>query len=246
MENTKRVYFVGDVHLDARIPERERAFCAFLNNLNREKIDALYLMGDIFEFWFGYNNVMFAKPVKVISLIACLVENGVDVHYIVGNHDFHPGPVFSDYLGVKVSYHPMTIRLGGKKVYLSHGDEINTQDQGYLLLKKILRNRIAQYCFKCIPASLAWFLGRFTSDASRKITTIKSSIPEPIYRLFVENQIRLNNVDVIIHGHTHEPGCREFESEFGNALVINSGHWFGPGYAVRFDSGGFELLEIPI
>jgi UDP-2,3-diacylglucosamine hydrolase len=240
----KKAYFVGDVHLDFRLPERESAFCKLMDIIKDDLPDAVFLMGDIFEFWFGYKTLMFAKTIRAVSKIAELASLGVRVFYIAGNHDFYPGPVFSDYLKTEIKMEPFIQKMGSHTVYLSHGDEINSKDYGYRFLKSLIRNRAAQAVFKCIPASFAWRIGGFTSNASRKLTDFKAKIPDDIYNSFLE-AISLQGVDTIIHGHTHDPGVRAYRSGKAALNVINSGHWFGKGHYVIFRNDEFQLIEFP-
>ncbi len=245
MREIKTAYFVGDVHLDSRVPRRQAAFCAFLDSVCGKKPDTVFLMGDIFEFWYGYRTVMFSQTIQVVSRIAALVNAGIEVVYIVGNHDFNPGPVFTEYLNVSVAMEPLTLQIGPYRVYLSHGDEINLQDRGYRFVKAVLRNKVAQALFKAVPASWAWYLGRLTSDTSRKLTNLKPGIPPEEYAAFFTAR-KNEGVDVVIHGHTHRPEHRIVQTEAGSIEFINSGHWFGPGYFVRFQDSRFELLQYPI
>jgi UDP-2,3-diacylglucosamine hydrolase len=245
MSDIKTAYFVGDVHLDPRVPERERAFCKFLDMVAEQAPDALFLMGDIFEFWFGYKTVMFTDAISVIAKLASIADSGTKITYIVGNHDFKPGPVFSEHLGLEIAYDPIVRVLGSRKVYISHGDEINYLDKGYRFLKSILRNRFMQTAFKLIPVSWAWYIGRITSDTSRRYTQHKNEIPEKVYQHFFE-KCAGNGINVILHGHTHKPEVKHVSAGEKSLLLINSGHWFGPGHFVRFKDGEFELAEFSI
>ncbi len=238
-----KAYFVGDVHLDPRFPAREKAFCRFLDGMKAQHPDALYLMGDIFEFWFGYKTVMFSHYFKVIAKFAELISDGIAISYVVGNHDFHPGPLFRDELGVVIFDHPIRIAIGKYNVYLSHGDEINIKDRGYLFLKRVLRNKLAQKLFSCIPADWSWHLGQLTSDTSRRYTSAQASkIPDDVYRIFLRERIQ-EGVQVVIHGHTHEFGRKLLEIDGQQIILINSGHWFQPGHYVEFTEGEFHIHE---
>ncbi|MBN1354858.1 UDP-2,3-diacylglucosamine diphosphatase [bacterium] len=245
MNSGQTVYFVGDVHLDARIPAREKAFCRFLDYVLGEKPDALYLMGDIFEFWFGYRTVMFAETIRVVSKLAAISEGGTRITYITGNHDFNPGPVFSRYLGFDIATGPVFLDLGTQRVYVSHGDEINTEDRGYRFLKSILRNGTMQMLFRIIPASWAYYIGRFVSDVSRKHTQKITDIPPHVYAAF-SDRIAESGFDVVIHGHTHKPEMKTLDVSGKQLLMINSGHWFGPGYYVVYENGKFRLNEFEV
>ena len=238
----KKAFFVGDVHLDPRAPDREQRFIKFLDYVRSEKPAVLFLMGDIFEFWYGYYHVMFTHHIKVISKLACLRFEGIKIVYIVGNHDFLPGPVFSKYLNFIVALDPFIIKMGDKNVYLSHGDEVNTEDRGYIFLKKIIRNSLAQKFFKLVPASWAWLLGRITSDTSRKLKHFREEISPEVYRNFFD-KCAAENVDVIIHGHTHKAEERKIEFTEKTMQFINSGDWFGSGAYVIYENDDFKLKE---
>lgn len=240
MFSYNRAYIVGDVHLDARIPSRERAFCRFLDLVRDEKPDALFLLGDIFEFWFGYSSVMFSRFIHPIVKLGAIRDLGVPIHYLVGNHDFLPGPVFSDYLDFTIHEDPIRVLFGNTMTYLSHGDEINIEDRGYLFLKSILRNRMAQRMFRVIPASLAWYLGRFTSDTSRSYTKMKREMSIEVFENFARSLVQ-EHVSVIVHGHTHTPMDRILHFDCGQIRHINAGHWFGPGHYVEYSGGNFKL-----
>ena len=99
-----------------------------------------------------------------------------------------------------------------------------------------------QSLFKAIPASLAWHIGRFASDASRKYTQNKTDIPQHIHDRFFA-QCRADGIDVVIHGRTHKAEMKRMEFNGKPLLYINSGHWFGPCHYVVYRHGEFELKE---
>ncbi len=240
-------YFVGDVHLDDRKPAREKAFCRLLDLILQEKPDHVFLMGDIFEFWFGYHNVMFSKVLKPVAKIAQLTDAGIPVTYCVGNHDFKPGPVFEKILGVRVEFAPFRITLGSHRVYLAHGDEINTADLGYRFIRSIFRNPVTQFMFQhFIPASLAWYIGRRTSDSSRILTSSRERpIPEKAFDAFCRRELD-NRVDVVVHGHNHDPGIRSREIDGRKITIIDSGDWLGDrGHFVVFKNDEFLCKSWP-
>ncbi len=245
MLHYKRAVITGDVHLDPRVPAREIAFCRFLDWVIDHRPDALILLGDIFEFWFGYDSIMFSRFLRPIVRLGTIRNLGIDIHYLVGNHDFLPGRVFSEYLDIQVHDDPILIRFGETLTYLSHGDEINSEDRGYQFLKSILRNPISQRLFRLIPASFAWHLGRVTSDTSRRYTQHKNEMSPATFDCFVQ-KLAEQNITAIIHGHTHHPMDRIMTYGDRQIRHINAGHWFGPGHYILADSGAFELKSVPI
>ncbi|MBN1879418.1 UDP-2,3-diacylglucosamine diphosphatase [bacterium] len=240
-------FFVGDVHLDDRNPMREKAFCEFLDMVRSEKPDHVFLMGDIFEFWFGYRNVMFSRVLKPVIKIAQLSDAGIPVTYLVGNHDFKPGPVFRDILGVRIEYHPVRVTLGSQYVYLAHGDEINADDIGYRFIRAVFRHPVSQWLFQhFIPASLAWYIGRGTSDSSRKLNGRRERfIPEKAFDAFCRRELS-REVNTVIHGHTHDPGIRSRETGGKSLRIIDSGDWLGEqGHYVVFRNDEFQCKTWP-
>jgi UDP-2,3-diacylglucosamine hydrolase len=239
--------FVGDVHLDDRNPVREKAFCRFLDMVRNRKPGHVFLMGDIFEFWFGYRYVMFAKLIKPMAKIAELRDAGIPVTYVVGNHDFKPGPVFTDILQIGVEMQPVRMDLGDERLYISHGDEIDFTDRSYLLMRSIFRNSAVQFLFQhFVPVSWAWLIGRTLSDSSRKITGGKESrIPGDVFDTFCRREVQ-DGVTVIIHAHHHEHGERIWEHDGKKLRIIDVGDWLGDcGHYVEFKDGVFQCRTWP-
>jgi len=248
VQEIAHAYFIGDVHLDVRRPEREAAFCNLLDSVRKEKPDHVFLMGDLFEFWFGYSRIMFSGHLKAVLKIAQLSEAGIPVTYLVGNHDFRPGPVFRDILGVHVAFHPLRVHIGSHFAYVSHGDEINTADRKYRLIRGLLRNPVTQTLFRCcVPPSVAWYIGRGTSHSSRRINARRERpIPEEIFRSFVSREAA-NGIDIVIHGHNHDPGMRTVTAGGRPVTIIDSGDWLGGrGHYVAFSDDTFRCRTWPI
>jgi UDP-2,3-diacylglucosamine hydrolase len=249
MEKTSisHAIFVGDVHLDDRHPMREKAFCQFLDMIREIRPDHVFLMGDIFEFWFGYKYCMFSRILRPVAKIAQLTDSGIPVTYLVGNHDFKPGPVFSDLLQVDVKMTPLRLDLGSHRLYLSHGDEINTSDKKYMFTRAVFRHPMAQFLFQhLIPISWAWFIGRGVSDSSRKYSNNRERpVPSDVFEAFCGREMD-NGIDVAIHGHNHDPGERVYESGGQRITIIDSGDWLTDrGYYVEFKDNTFQCKIWP-
>jgi UDP-2,3-diacylglucosamine hydrolase len=250
MENRaiSHAIFVGDVHLNDRKPEREIAFCRFMDWVLETSPDHVFLMGDIFEFWFGYRYVMFSQVLKPLTKIAQITDAGIPVTYLVGNHDFKPGFVFTNLLRVTVNQEPVRMTLGGQRVYISHGDEINTADRPYMMTRAVYRSKIAQFLFQhFVPVSLAWHIGRVLSDTSRQFTGKREkTIPPEVFNSFCRREIA-EGVSLVIHGHNHDPGERVMEMESGTLRLIDTGDWLGDcGHYVEYIDGTFHCKTWPI
>ncbi|MBN1297266.1 UDP-2,3-diacylglucosamine diphosphatase [bacterium] len=241
-------YFIGDIHLDTRRPERESAFCALMDWVRERRPDHVFLMGDLFEFWFGYSTVMFSRHLRAIMKIGQLTETGIPVTYLPGNHDFRPGPVFEDILGVRVEPGILRIRMGSHAVYIAHGDEINVSDWKYMVIRKLLRNRAIQELFRFgVPVSVAWQFGRGTSYSSRAITRERERpIPNPVFQAFIERE-QVRGIDTIIHGHNHDPGIRRHNTGRGMVTIIDCGDWLGKqGHFVEYADDAFRCMTWPL
>jgi UDP-2,3-diacylglucosamine hydrolase len=150
------LYFVSDAHLGAPFPdapEWERSFSEFLRSIG-ESATALYILGDIFDFWIEYRHAIRPDYFRTIHELKNLVDRGVEVHYFAGNHDFALGPFITDIIGIKVYYGHFSTVLQNRKVYLYHGDGLIRKDIGYRVLKRLLRNPLNQKVFKLLPPSI--------------------------------------------------------------------------------------------
>lgn len=247
-QTINRAYFIGDVHLDTRHADREAAFCRLLEHIRVNRPDHVFLMGDIFEFWFGYSKIMFSSHLRTVMKIAELTAARIPVTYLVGNHDFRPGPVFSDIIGVQVEMGILRIHMGSHYVYIAHGDEINRSDWKYRLIRGLLRNSVSQSMFRfLVPPGLAWHIGRRTSDSSRKLNAERERpIPETVFQDFIAREAD-KGIDTIIHGHNHDPGTREIRHNDRTVRIIDSGDWLGEtGHYVEFSDDTFRCRTWPI
>jgi len=162
-------YFVSDVHLglDYKDPvSRERKFASFLKGLP-QNTKALYLMGDIFDFWYEYKNVIPRRFTRTLGALAELVDKGVDVYFFNGNHDIWTYSYFQQELGLKVLQQPWVVTIEGKKFCLGHGDGLGKGDWGYKLLNRTFKNRFLQWMFSGIHPRWAFGLAHLWSRHNR-------------------------------------------------------------------------------
>ncbi|MCX6136482.1 MAG: UDP-2,3-diacylglucosamine diphosphatase, partial [Ignavibacteriales bacterium] len=141
----KSTFFISDLHFGLQSPkhekEKERRFLAFLYHVaaNGER---LFILGDLFDYWFEYRHVVPRGYHHVLSALGHLVESGITVEYLAGNHDFWLQKFFPEDLGIPVHKDPLMVELHGKIIFLHHGDGLALRDTGYRILKSILRNRV--------------------------------------------------------------------------------------------------------
>jgi len=175
----KNIFFFSDVHLGLQDrqqeKEKEQRLLSFLAHVE-EHAEQLFIMGDLFDYWFEYKYVVPRGYHHVISKLGMLVEHGVKVHYLAGNHDFWLRDFFPNDLGIPVYREPFAIDLRGKKFFLHHGDGLATRDTGYRILKKILRNRVNIFLYSLFHPD--WTAPSLTAPRTRAGSTpgIKISV----------------------------------------------------------------------
>jgi UDP-2,3-diacylglucosamine hydrolase len=217
------LYFVSDAHLGAPFPdapEWERSFAEFLGSI-RESATALYILGDLFDFWIEYRHAIRPDYFRTIHELKNLVDRGVEVNYFAGNHDFALGPFLTDTIGIKVYSGHFRTELQSRKVFLFHGDGLIRKDAGYRILKRLLRNPFNQKVYKLLPPSVGVRLGSFCSGTSRNIN--EHRMTETIlseYRDRAKSYLDQGS-DIVFFAHTHEAEL----SRWGEKIYCNTGAW---------------------
>ena len=202
------VYFVSDVHLGLDVGDpalREARFVDFLDSIPRDRTLALYMLGDIWDFWFEYRDLVPKGYVKVFASLQDLMDSGVEVFFFQGNHDIWCFHYFSD-MGIRVLRQPYVTTIGDKVFCLGHGDGLGPGMYSYKLMRSVFHNRVCQRLFaSLIHPTLAFSLARSWSKRSR---TSKPGVyafrgeDEPLYKFAVAFS-RKNRVDQFIFGHYH-------------------------------------------
>ena len=206
MTDRKLTYFVSDVHLGLQVADpagREARFVSFLNNLPQET-DALYMIGDIWDFWYEYRDVVPKGYVRVFAALQALMDRGVKVYFFPGNHDIWTYSYFEE-LGMIKLTQPCMVEIGGKTFCLGHGDGLGPTPFGYRFIKYIFNNRLIQRLFSMLHPWIAYRIGNVWSKHSRlshnEQYMFKGS-DEPLYQ-FVEEHSMNNKADFYIFGHYH-------------------------------------------
>ena len=198
-------YFVSDVHLGLRVadPEgREARFVTFLRGIDPARTEALYLLGDIWDFWYEYRDVVPKGYVKVLSALTDLMEAGVKVYFFNGNHDIWTYRYFRE-LGMTILEQPYVTSIGGKKFCLGHGDLLGNVKKGYRFMQGIFHSRFAQVLFSSLHPRIAFWLGNGWSRHSRLGKNIGYEFKgeaEPLYQFCATFP---EPVDYFIFGHYH-------------------------------------------
>ena len=202
----KKTYFVSDVHLglDVNDPaDRERRFAGFLNSLP-DDTEALYLLGDIWDFWYEYRDVAPKGYVRVFAALQALMDRGVKVYFFQGNHDVWSYSYFEE-LGMIRLCQPALVEIGGKRFCLGHGDGLGPVPFGYRFIRGVFHNRILQILFSMLHPWIAFRFGNGWSHSNRLShdqAYVFRGVDEPLYR-FAEDFSAHNDVDFFIFGHYH-------------------------------------------
>lgn len=208
MMQRRLTYFVSDVHLGLQIAdpaEREARFAGFLRSLPPET-ESLYLLGDIWDFWYEYRDVVPKGYVRVFAALQDLMDKGVKVYFFQGNHDVWTYSYFEE-LGMVKLVQPCVVEIAGKRFCLGHGDGLGPVPFGYRFLRGLFHNRIAQFLFSLLHPWLAFGFGngwsrnnRLTHDQTYEFR----GKDEPLY-IFASDYAAANDVDCFIFGHYHCP-----------------------------------------
>ena len=206
MKQKSLTYFVSDVHLGLQVADpvdRERRFVEFLRGLPEETA-ALYLLGDIWDFWYEYKHVVPKGYVRVFAALTELIDRGVDVFFFQGNHDVWTYSYFEE-LGMKKLQQPAVVEIAGKRFCLGHGDGLGPVPLGYRFLRGIFHNRILQFLFSMLHPWIAFGLGNGWSRSNRLSHDKEYEFrgpDEPLVK-FAEQFSSVHDVDYFVFGHYH-------------------------------------------
>lgn len=233
-------YFVSDLHLGFRLDEYEKkkrdSFNSFLKHVG-ERGDSLWLLGDIFDFWFEWHHVIPKYWFSTLSMFNELVEKGVEVTFITGNHDFHIGSFLEQEVGLICRDSDCSTEIEGKRFFMGHGDGYAASDKGYRLLKKIIRNRVSKALFRnLIPADAGMWLAERTSGTSRKVMAKPVEEWREEYYQFACARFK-EGFDFVLLGHIHYPELRESES----GVYMNCGDWLQHRSYGVYESGELTM-----
>jgi UDP-2,3-diacylglucosamine hydrolase len=227
-------YFVADVHLGLRVgnvKEREQRFVQWLEKAAADA-KAIFLLGDIFDFWCEYNKVVPKGYVRTLGKLAELTDKGVAIHFFPGNHDLWTFGYLAEETGMVVHHQPLEIQLEGKTFYLAHGDATGKPTRGYRLLRAVFTSPFFQWCFSGIhPRWGIAFAHRWSrhSRLSKGIATPFQGEKEQLVK-FAKTYAESHAVDYFIFGHRHTPVTVPISE---NSQLFILGAWIsGCEYAV--------------
>lgn len=240
-------YFASDFHLglDLKLSSkrRERIIVKWLDSIKSD-CDALFLLGDLFDYWFEYKNVVPKGFNRLISKLADFTEEGIPVNIFTGNHDMWMYDYFESEIGAKVFKTPQRITLNDKSLLIGHGDGLGPGDKKYKLLKKFLSNRFNQWLFARFHPNFGISLMKYFSQISRESDKESPKFlgPEKEWLVqYAEQKLKTEKIDYFIFGHRHLP--IEYMLSNGKSKYLNAGDWMNHFSYVKLDVHNIHLLK---
>lgn len=233
--------FISDVHLGLENTENEikkENSLIKLIELHKNQIGYLFIVGDLFDYWFEYKYVYQKGYNEILSVFKKLVSEGIEIHYLIGNHDFMHKDFFEKQIGVKLHRNNFNFEIETHKFFIAHGDDFVYNDYGYKILKKILRNRFTQCLYSIIHPDFGIWLASSISKKSRNYTDKKEY--GKIDGLLETAKSKIDfGIDYVIMGHTHIKKIVDYKS----GIYVNLGSWLNKPYYAIYKNNKLEILE---
>ncbi|MCB9262509.1 MAG: UDP-2,3-diacylglucosamine diphosphatase [Flavobacteriales bacterium] len=244
MTQRNRLYFASDFHLG--IPNhsesliREKKIVRWLDYIKTDA-EKIFLLGDVFDFWFEYKKVIPKGFVRLQGKIAELVDAGIEIYLFKGNHDMWMFHYFQEELGIKLICHELEFEYHGKQFYLHHGDGLGQGDYGYKFIKKIFRNPLCIWLFGILPPRWGLGLAHYFSSKSRLANAANDEIFDQNSEWllhYCNEMVTQKHFDYLIFGHRHLP----LDLALNNGgHYINLGEWLHHFTYADFDGNNLEL-----
>jgi len=241
----RSIAFASDFHLgvpslDSSL-EREKKIIRWLESVSPQ-CDILFLVGDIFDFWFEYKHVIPKGFIRLQGKLAELTDAGKKIYIFSGNHDMWMKDYFTNEMGIEILHQPTVFFFNEEKILIGHGDGLGPGDTGYKLLKKIFRNKFCQWLFKIIHPTIGMTIAHTWSRKSR-ITNIKRKEEflgdKEWLWMYCKELEKKEHHDYYIFGHRHLPLDLEVSP---TSRYINLGEWVNYSSYALFDGEKITLL----
>ncbi|RZK53242.1 MAG: UDP-2,3-diacylglucosamine diphosphatase [Pedobacter sp.] len=224
----KNIYFASDFHLGAPTYNesrlREARIVSWLNFI-KPTCSELFLMGDVFDFWFEYGKVIPKGFVRLQGKLAEMADAGIKIYFFKGNHDMWVDDYFTKEIGLEIISDELVIERNGKRFFLHHGDGLGPGDSKYKFLRKVFRNKFCQWLFSVLPPRVGMFVANGWSNKSRKIGSKKIVFlgdENEWLAIFAKEQLQREHYDYFIFGHRHLPLDIKLNDK---SRYVNIGEW---------------------
>ena len=244
VEPNKKVYFASDLHLmmapDEESRSREQDFIQWLDKIKNDAA-AIFLLGDIFDFWFEYRHAVPRGFVRLLGKLAEITDSGIPIHYVVGNHDQWMHNYLTVELNIQIYHQPTEFEINGKLFLVGHGDDVSPENLTDRLHNFIFRNRLLRVLYASLHPRWGIALGKTWSKSSRRrhgiVTPYVGHEQEFIYR-YAQKMLNLKHYDFFIFGHRHLAMNLHLNE---NSRYINTGDWMKNHTYAVFDGNDITL-----
>lgn len=247
-----KIFFASDVHLGASaITDKRRHEKIFIDWLDaiKHEADEIYLLGDIFDYWFEYKTVAPRGFVRLLGKLCELTDSGIKVHIFTGNHDVWIYDYLPSECGVEVHRKPYEFECSGKIFYVGHGDGLGNYDKSYNLLKWLFENKVAQFLYSLLHPDFSGWIAHTWSRKSRKHNNKNTQMhsflgPDKEHQiLFAKEYIKEHKIDYFVFGHRHIVVDYPINEQ---CRVLTIGDWLcNFSYAV-FDGEDVKIIRWPV
>ncbi len=236
---------IADLHLSPERPAITRAFLRFLEQQGQQA-EELYILGDLFETWVGDDamDATFHRP--IIEALRAFADSGRGLYLIHGNRDFMIDRQFLDASGATLIDDPLPVMMQGRRVVLSHGDLLCTDDHGYQRFRRLLRNRITVRLLKSLPRSVRERISGNLRSQSQETNQYKSRALMDVNEQAVAALLGEHGGELLIHGHTHRPGRHPVHLEARTCERIVLGDWAAQGWYLEVEPQQLSLIPFAI
>ncbi|WP_342330172.1 UDP-2,3-diacylglucosamine diphosphatase [Pedobacter sp. FW305-3-2-15-E-R2A2] len=241
---TKNIYFASDFHLGSpshsESRKREDRIIRWLNAIEGN-CSELFLMGDIFDFWFEYREVVPKGFVRLQGKLAMMSDAGIKIYFFKGNHDMWVNDYFTKEMGIEIISDELVMERGGKRFYLHHGDGLGPGDQKYKVLRKIFRNPVCQWLFSIVPPRIGLGIANWWSGSSRLANSTEevfNGVENEWLAVYAKEQLQKAHFDYFIFGHRHLPLDIQLTDK---SRYINIGEWINFNSYAVFDGKDLTL-----
>lgn len=235
-------YFISDLHLEEEKPALTRFFFDFLQLIS-PTAESLYILGDFFEVWIGDDE---QTPLQrdVANRLHRLSDNGASIFLMHGNRDFLIGTSYAEQCGAELIHEPYPITLAGRKALLMHGDSLCTDDQQYMKFRQMTRDSAWQQQVLKRPLPDRKVMARQLRQMSEAKNQGKSMEIMDVAQATVENLFIKEDIDLLVHGHTHRPAVHKLTVRSQSVQRIVLGDWGDSTWYGKAEGDRFELLKI--
>lgn len=244
MQQTGKIFFASDFHLGLPTGsppvEREKKVVSWINSVAPDAKE-IYLLGDIFDFWWEYKLVVPRGFTRFLGTVSSITDSGIPVHFFTGNHDMWVGDYLSSECGITVHTGPLTAIFNGKKFYLAHGEGLGTRDPFYKILLSIFHNKPLQVLYSALHPAIGVGIGHKWSLNSRLVKGISKGFlgeeKEDLVR-HARSVLKTDNIDYFIFGHRHLEMTYTLKE---GAEIVFLGDWIKTGSYAEWDGNTLSL-----